>query len=96
MAPFQPLANQNGLETFYTDYFYKCAERPGTCTSSEECGPYLFCHQGSCMSKVKVDGNCTGLAEGSSEPCECGKCVEGKCTVDDQSWKTCWPKPWDL
>ena len=81
MAPFEPLKNIEGLGLYYTDHGYRYSPRLEACRTNSECGRYLFCHQGLCMSKINHNGNCTGLLEGLSDPCECGICVRGKCTV---------------
>ena len=81
MSPFEPLQNIHGLQTFYTDFFYRYAPRPMRCTNINDlsCGLYLFCHQGRCKAKVRRNGNCGGLPEGRPEVCECGACIQGRC-----------------
>ena len=92
MRPFDPLRNRDGLSSIYTNIFYKYMPRPTRCRSHLECGRYLFCHRGRCMSKVKVEGDCTGLDSDSYiAPCECGLCKR----VDGTSTHRCQPQyPW--
>ena len=92
MRPFDPLRNRDGLSSLYTNIFYKYVPRPTRCRFHRDCGIYLFCHNGRCMSKVKVEGDCTGLGHDSySAPCECGLCKR----VDGTATHRCLPQhPW--
>jgi len=79
MLPWK-LTNIEGLSNRYTDIIYSYEPKPNCTKSAPDCGsPYLFCHTGrpKCLSKIRLDGNCTGLEE--FDACFGGKCVGGRC-----------------
>ncbi|KRZ49896.1 putative tyrosinase-like protein tyr-3 [Trichinella nativa] len=83
MKPFL-IKNSDGLSNIYTDEFYFYDKRPTCSAQSPDCGSdYLFCDtvRSRCMSKIKLDGNCTGFQ--SFPICIRGVCIDGKCKDAD-------------
>ncbi|KRZ75246.1 putative tyrosinase-like protein tyr-3, partial [Trichinella papuae] len=83
MKPFL-IKNSDGLSNIYTDEFYFYEKRPTCSAQSPDCGSdYLFCDtvRSRCMSKIKLDGNCTGFQ--SFPICIRGVCIDGKCKDAD-------------
>ncbi|KAF8371010.1 hypothetical protein PRIPAC_77439 [Pristionchus pacificus] len=82
--PFMaPLRNIDGLSNAYTDNMYEFEPRPTCDITKQDCGSkYLHCDvahniEPTCMSKIRLGGNCTGF-EGS-RVCYEAECVQGKC-----------------
>lgn len=76
LKPF-PMLNIQGLSNNYSTLF-RYAPAP-TCKS--ECvEPYLFCdtNRNRCLSKVRPNGNCTGLEQFNS--CLNSTCIKGNCS----------------
>ncbi|KAI6218693.1 Tyr-5 [Aphelenchoides fujianensis] len=81
----RPYRNVDGLSNKYTDNLAEYASRPTCRSSSAECASeFLFCDTTTmpddphCVSKVRLNGNCTGF-EWSDEICYEGRCVDGEC-----------------
>ena len=74
MKPFEPHVNRDGISNHFTNNHYQYAPRPHSCTTDNQCGHNLFCHNSRCKSKVKRNGSCTGLYPNTGRACECGTC----------------------
>ncbi|KAI6175928.1 Tyrosinase-Cu-bd domain-containing protein [Aphelenchoides bicaudatus] len=91
MPLLKPYRNIDGMSNIYSDNLVDYAPRPTCQTSSEECkSEFLWCDtlavEAHCVSKIKLNGNCTGF-EWSKEACYEGRCVDGVCQ-DESKIKT--------
>jgi hypothetical protein len=85
----KPFRNIDGLSNKYTKNLAVYAPRPTCKSSSKECkSEFLWCDtlavEAHCVSKIKLNGNCTGF-EWSKEACYEGRCIDGKCRLNSKT-----------
>ena len=82
MEPFHPLYNIHGMSNHYYNYYMECSPRLGRCRRDSDCdSEYLWCDgkKRVCVSKIRKNGNCTGLDDddacyGDNMECRSDKC----------------------